>query len=126
MKEIRILIADESDLVRRCVRLILSDQESWKIVGEAATEVDLLAIVTEEALDVVIMDTAKPVLGGLDAAKKVLKIQPAAKIIILSIQEGHPLVWCVLYTGERGYTLKPEFSRDLAATVHSVCPARVF
>jgi len=126
MKEIRILIADESDLVRRCVRLFLSDQESWRIVGEAATEVDLLAIVTEETPDVVIMDTAKPVLGGLDAAKKILKIRPTTKIIILSIQEGHPLVWCVLYTGEHGYILKPEFSRNLAATVHSVCSARVF
>jgi len=126
MKEIRILIADESELVRHRVRTFLGEQDSWRIVGEAAAEVDLLAKVNEETPDVVIMDTAKPVLGGLDAAKKILKIRPDAKIIILSIQEDHPLVWCVLHASERGYILKPEFSRNLIGTVHSICSARVF
>jgi DNA-binding NarL/FixJ family response regulator len=126
MKEIRILIADESELVRRRVRSILRDQQTWRIVGEAAAEVDLLAMANEETPDVVLMDTANLVLGGLDAAEKIPKIRPDAKIFVLSIQGDHPLVWCVLYAGERGYILKPEFSRNRIATVHSVCSARVF
>jgi len=121
MKEIRILIADESAFVRRRVRSILGDQQSWRIVGEAAAEADLLAKATEETPDVVIMDTATPVLGGLDAAKKILELRPDVKIIVLSLEDDGALVWCVLRAGGRGYILKPEFSRNLEATVRSVC-----
>jgi len=125
MKEIRILIADERESVRHRVRSILGDQESWRIVGEAAAEIDLLAMAKEETPDVVIMDIATPVLGGLDAAKKILEYRPDVKIIVLSIENDGPLVWCVLHAGDRGYTLQPEFSRNLAATVHAACSSRL-
>ena len=125
MKEIRILIADESAFVRRRVRSILGDQQSWRIVGEAAAEADLLAKATEETPDIVIMDTATPVLGGLDAAKKILELRPDVKIIVLSLEDDGALVWCVLRAGGRGYILKPEFSRNLEATVRSVCSGQL-
>jgi DNA-binding NarL/FixJ family response regulator len=121
MKEIRILIADDSEFVRRRVRSILGDQQCWRIVGEAAAELDLLAKANELTPDVVIMDIARPILGGLDAAKKILEAQPYVKIIVLSIQDDGPLVWCVLHACEGGYVLKPEFSRNLAASVRSAC-----
>jgi len=125
MKEIRILIADESEFVRRRVRSILGDQQSWRIVGEAVAEADLLAKATEETPDVVIMDTAAPVLGGLDTAKKILEIRPDVKIIVLSIEDDDALVWCVLRAGGRGYILEPEFSRNLEATVSSACSGQL-
>ncbi len=121
MKEIRILIADESEFVRRRVRSILSDQQSWRIVGEAAAKDDLLTMANEQTPDIVIMDTATPVLGGLDAAKKILEIRPDVKIIVLSLENDEVLVWCVLHAGARDYILKPEFSRNLVATVQSTC-----
>jgi PleD family two-component response regulator len=121
MKEIRILIADDSEFVRRRVRSILSDQQSWRIVGEAAAEVDLLTKANEQMPDVVIMDIARPILGGLEAAKKILETRPEVKIVVLSIQDDGPLAWCILHAGEGGYILKPEFSRNLAATVRSAC-----
>jgi DNA-binding NarL/FixJ family response regulator len=125
MKEIRILIADESELVRRRVRSILSDQRSWKIVGEAAAEDDLLTIANEVIPDIVIMDIATPVLGGLDVAKKILELRPDVKIIVLSIEDDDALVWCVLHAGVRDYIVKPEFSRNLVATVRSACSGRL-
>jgi len=125
MKEIRILIADESEFVRRRVRSILGDQQSCRIVGEAAAEADLLTKANEEAPDVVIMDTATPVLGGLDTAKKILESRPHVKIIVLSIEDDGALVWCVLHSGGRGYVLKPEFSRDLITTVRSACSGQL-
>ncbi|HWO31347.1 MAG TPA: response regulator transcription factor [Candidatus Acidoferrum sp.] len=125
MNEIRILIANESEFVRRRVRSILGEQQSWRIVGEAAVEADLLAKANEEAPDVIIMDTATPVLGGLDAAKKILEIRPDVKIIVLSIEDHDALVWCVLHAGGRGYILKPEFSRNLVATVRSACSGQL-
>jgi len=94
-------------------------------VGEAAAEADLLAKATEETPDIVIMDTATPVLGGLDAAKKILEIRPDVKIIVLSLEDDGALVWCVLRAGGRGYILKPEFSRNLEATVRSVCSGQL-
>ena len=121
MKKIRILIADESESVRRRVRSILSDQQSWRIVGEAAAEDDLLTIANEETPGIVIMDTATPVFGGLDAAKKILELRPDVKIIVLSIEDGDALVWCVLHAGVRDYIVKPEFPRNLVATVQSIC-----
>jgi len=81
----------------------------------------LLAKANELTPDVVIMDIARPILGGLEAAKKMLETQPYVKIIVLSIQDDGPLVWCVLHAGEGGYVLKPEFSRNLAASVRSAC-----
>ena len=125
MKEIRILIADESEFVRRRVRSILGDKESYRIVGEAASEADLLAKANEATPDVVIMDTATPALGGLDAAKKILEIRPEVKIIVLSIEDDGALVWCVLHAGGDGYILKPEFSRNLVATISSACSGQL-
>jgi DNA-binding NarL/FixJ family response regulator len=125
MKEIRILIADESEFIRRRVRSILGDQQGWRIVGEAAAEADLLAKANKETPDVVIMDTDAPVLGGLDAAKKILEIRPDVRIIVLSIEDHDALVWCVLQAGGRGYILKPEFSRNLVATVRSACSGQL-
>jgi DNA-binding NarL/FixJ family response regulator len=96
-------------------------------VGEAASEADLLAKANEEIPEVVIMDTAAPALGGLDAAKKILEIRPEVKIIVLSIsiEDDGALVWCVPHAGGRGYILKPEFSRDLVATVSSACSGQL-
>jgi two-component system, NarL family, invasion response regulator UvrY len=125
MKEIRILIADESEFVRRRVRSILGDQQSFRIVGEAVSEADLLEKANEETLDVVIMDTATPALGGMDVAKKILRRRPEVKIIVLSIEKDGALVWCVLHAGGRSYILKPEFSRNLVSTVSSACSGQL-
>jgi two-component system invasion response regulator UvrY len=76
IKAIRIVIAVESELVRRRVRSILCNLQTWRIAGEPAAEVDLPTMANEQTPGVAIMDTVKPVLGGLDAAKKILKIRP--------------------------------------------------
>ena len=77
MKELRILIADESEFIRRRVRSLLSSHPHMEIVGESATETELLARVHELKPDVVLMDIATPHLGGLKVAKKILAIDPS-------------------------------------------------
>jgi len=101
MKEVRIFNADESEF--------------------GCAEADLLTKANDETPDVVIMDTATPVLGGLNAAKKILEVRPEGKIIVLSMEDDDALVWCVLHVGERGDSLKSECSRNLVATVRSAC-----
>lgn len=126
MKELRILIADESEFIRRRVRSLLTSHPHMNIVGESAAESDLIARVHESKPDIVLMDIATPHLGGLKVAKKILATDPIIKIIVLSMHDDEALIREALHTGVRGYLLKLDFSKEIVAAVRAVANGRRF
>ena len=85
MKTLRILIADDHDLMRRGVKALLQSHAGWEICGEAHTGREAVAKAEELKPDVVILDISMPDLNGVDAAKRIRKASPDTEVLILSV-----------------------------------------
>src|ERR1700678_3764691 len=84
MKTVRILIADDHDLMRRGVRTLLEPHPGWEICGEATTGREAVAKAEELKPNIVILDISMPDLNGVDAAKRIKKASPDTEVLIFS------------------------------------------
>ena len=107
-KGIRLLIADDSDLVRRGIKTVISDQEEVPItvVGEAATVAAALAECAKHKPDVVLMDIRLPDGTGLEACRQIVQKQPEVRVLILTSHSSDTYVYEAIIAGAQGYLLK--------------------
>lgn len=126
MKQIRILLADDHNVIRRGLRMLLETQPGFSVVAEAA---DGLAAV-EQAIavrpDVVVLDIAMPRLGGTDAAERIAAQVPSAAIVILSMHSDEGYVLRALKAGAKGYLLKDSAEGDLIDAIRAVSDGKAF
>lgn len=122
---IRIVIADDHELMRRGVRHLLSS-EGHEVVGEAATGRELIAVAEKTRPDLVIVDIGMPGLNGLDAVKRIRKLLPQVRAVVLTMHETDALIRAVLSSGARGYVLKTDAARDLLAAAAAVMRGQFF
>ena len=118
---LRILLADDHDIVRRGLRELLNKRADWKIVAEANNGRQAVAQALETRPQVALLDIAMPSLNGFEAARQILLERPDTKILILTVHESDTLIRQVLDAGARGYVLKSDAERDLIAAVEAVC-----
>lgn len=126
MNPVRILIADDHEVVRRGLRNLLETQPNWEVVGEAITGRQAVEEAKRLSPDLIIMDISMPEMNGLEATRQIYKIAPDTQVLILSIHENEQLVHEVLEAGARGYVLKSDAGRDLIAAVESLCQHKPF
>jgi DNA-binding NarL/FixJ family response regulator len=126
MKTVRILVADDHEVVRRGVRALLEGEPGWEVCGEAVTGREAVEKVTELTPDVVILDIGMPELNGLDAARQIRKAAPNSEVLILTMHESEQTVREVLAAGARGYVLKSDAGRDLVTAVTALCQHKPF
>jgi len=126
MSTLKLLLADDHEIVRRGLKSILETQRDCEIVGEAADGRQAVALVKELNPDIVILDISMPALNGLEATRQILKIRPQTKILILTVHESDPLIRDVLDAGARGYILKTDAGRDLITAVESLRRNKTF
>jgi len=119
MSALRILIADDHDVVRAGVRSLLEGQPECEICGEAADGRQAVTLAQELRPDVVVMDITMPELNGLEATRQILKAIPDAQVLILSMHESEELVREILDIGAHGYILKSDAGRELATAMHA-------
>ena len=122
----RILIADDHDVVRAGLRRILLERNGWEVCGEATTGRQAVALALETKPDVVIMDIAMPVLNGLEAARQIRKGLPKTEVLILSLHLSDQLAYEIIQAGVRGYVLKSDANRDLVSAVEALGVHRPF
>jgi DNA-binding NarL/FixJ family response regulator len=123
---VRILIADDHEVVRRGLRALLETRPDWEISGEAVTGRQAVEETKRLTPDVVIMDISMPEMNGLEATRQIRKAVPQTQILILSVHDSEQLVREVLEAGARGYVLKSDAGRDLIAAVESLCQHKPF
>lgn len=123
---VRILLADDHELVRRGIRAVLGSRPEWQICGEATTGREAVTLALQLKPEVVIMDIGMPDLNGLEATRKILKDLPHAEVLILTMHDTEQLVRAVLDAGARGYLLKSDAGRDLIAAVDALHQHRPF
>jgi len=122
----RILVADDHEVVRHGVRALLEARPGWQVVAEAVDGREAVEKSKRLQPDVIILDIGMPGLNGLDAARQILKAAPKSGILILTMHESEQVVREVLAAGARGYVLKSDAGRDLVNAVEAVGRQRIF
>lgn len=117
---INVLLADDHALVRRGFRRLLEDDPALRVVGEASTGAEAIALAATLVPDVIVMDAAMPGTNGLLATKAIVAARPEAVVLMLSMHSEDTLVRQALDAGARGYILKNAIDLDLAAAVKRV------
>ncbi len=120
MKAVRILVADDHEVVRRGVRALLEGEPGWEVCDEAITGREAVEKAKRLTPDIVILDIGMPELNGLDAARQIRKLVPSSEVLILTMHESEQTVREVLAAGARGYVLKSDAGRDLIAAVNAL------
>jgi len=114
------LVADDHEVVRKGLRTLLQEQPGWEVVAEATNGKEAVQKAKDLKPDIALLDIGMPSLNGLEAARQIIKIEPKAKILILTVHESDPLIQEVLNAGARGYVLKSDASRDLVSAVEAL------
>ncbi|MFB3924060.1 MAG: response regulator [Terriglobia bacterium] len=120
MNTVRILVADDHEVVRQGVRALLEAQPDWEVCGEAADGREAVEMAERLKPDVIILDLTMPNLNGLEATRQILKADPEARVLILTMHESDQVVREVLDAGARGYVLKSDAGRNLLAAVEAL------
>jgi|SRR5579885_2608667 len=124
---IRILLADDHEVVRRGLRSLLPTESSdWKICGEAVNGQDALVKAKRLKPDLIIMDITMPEMDGLEATQEILKVLPQTEVIILTVHDSQQMLTRVLASGARGCVLKSDVARDLVTAVKTVSQHKPF
>src|SRR6266404_3720531 len=120
MESLRLLVADDHEIVRKGLRSLLEAQPGWQVTGEASDGREAVEKAKELKPDVTVLDIVFRFLLGIKATRQMLKNDSLAKILILTMHESDPRIRDVLDAGARGYVLKTDASRDLVTAVNAV------
>lgn len=126
MRKIRVLLADDHQLMRSGVRLMLEREADLTVVGEARDGREAVALAKSLKPEVVVMDIGMPNLNGIEAAHQMTEENPALAIIIVSMHSDESYVLRALKSGARGYLLKDSAEADLIKAVHLVAGGKSF
>ncbi|MCX7707816.1 MAG: response regulator transcription factor [Anaerolineae bacterium] len=117
---IRVLLVDDQRLMREGLRTLLELEPGLVVAGEAANGQEALALYAELKPDVVLMDVRMPVLDGVEATRRLLARDPAARVIILTTFDDDEYVFEGLRAGAQGYLLKDVSIQELADAIRTV------
>ena len=126
MPPLRIVVADDHDLVRRGVKALLESRPGWQVCAEAKNGREAVEKCEELKPNIAVLDFNMPELNGIEAAKRILKMNLQIETLILSVDHSNQLIRDVLSAGVRGYILKSDSDRDLLAAVEALENHRPF
>jgi DNA-binding NarL/FixJ family response regulator len=124
--KLRILLADDHEIVRRGLCALLQRHEGWEICGEATDGREVLEKAKQLNPDVVIVDIGMPNLNGLDATRRLLQQDPNSKVIVLTVTDADQVIREALDAGARGFVLKSDAARDLVTAIEALQSKRMF
>ena len=117
---IRVLVVDDQTMVRAGFRLLLADETDIEVVAEAGNGRDAVAKAARFQVDVVLMDIRMPEMDGLEATRRILAADPAARVLILTTFDLDEYVFVALRVGASGFVLKDDPPEQLLAAVRTV------
>ena len=126
MADLRILIADDHDLIRRGIRQLLSVHKGWEIVHEASNGQDAVEFAASQKPDIAILDFSMPLMDGPTAAAKIIESSSDTRVIILTMHDSEQAIHDVLRAGALGLVLKSEADHVLLAAVEAVAAGRTY
>jgi len=124
--KLRILIADDHELVRRGLAALLQAHEGWEVCAEAKDGREAVEKARQLKPEVIILDVGMPNLNGLAATRQLMQQDPEIKVIVLTITDSDQVIREALDAGARGFVLKSDAARDLVTAVEAVQRNRMF
>ncbi|MES0881430.1 response regulator transcription factor [Roseibium sp. SCP14] len=119
-KPVRVLLADDHELVRDGIRARLRKVPDLEVVGEATNGRDAVSLAQDLRPDVLLMDVSMPVMNGLEAATEIRRTRPEIAVLILSVYDNPEYVRGVVQAGARGYILKDISAAEMITAITSV------
>ncbi len=123
---LRILIADDHEMIRGGLKSLLEAHEGWEVCGEAATGREAVQRCISLKPDIVVMDISMPDLNGLEATRRIRKECPKTEVLVLTMHDSEQLVREVMRAGARSYILKGDAGTVLTAAVESLARHKPF
>lgn len=116
----RILIADDHDVVRSGIRMILEGQEGWEVVGEARDGKEAIDQTLATRPDIVVLDYALPLINGVEVTRQIRNRVPGVEVLIFTMHDTDSLIRDALEAGARGFLLKSDARQFLISAVASL------
>ena len=123
---VRILVADDHDIVREGLRTLLTSQPGWQICAEATNGRQAVEKARQCCPDVAVLDLTMPELNGLEAARQIRHALPHTEVLVLTMHESEELLQEVFAAGARSYLLKTDARRYLVAAVEALAEHKPF
>lgn len=120
---LRILVADDNDILRNGVCAVLAARSGWVVCGCAVDGTDAVQKAIELKPDVILLDVSMPGLNGFEAAECIHEQIPDAKILIVTEHDSRTLEHLPPQPGVHGYVVKSQIDRDLMLTIETACDA---
>lgn len=117
---VRILVADDHEMIRRGLRNLIEQHEGWRVCGEAASGREAVQLAQKLMPRVTIIDLFMPELNGLDATRQIKKFVPRAEVLVFSILESAEIIHQVVEAGARGYLVKSDIGRHIADAIEAL------
>lgn len=116
----RILLADDHTLFRQGIKRILASASDLEVVGEAGDGLELLELLKKLSPDMVIVDISMPRLRGLEATREIKIIDPAVKVLILTMHKDNEYLRNAISAGAEGYLLKEDADTELFSAIATI------
>jgi DNA-binding NarL/FixJ family response regulator len=126
VRQIRVVVADDHELVRRGVSALIERCPGWRVCDEAQDGREAVEKTLRLKPDVLVLDLHMPDLNGLEAARQILHQNPEQKILVLTIADSEPTIHELLKIGVKGYLLKSDAGTELVTAIEALASNRVF
>ena len=123
---VRIVIADDHEIVRDGLRHIIENQNGWQVIAEAEDGQEAIALAIEHEPDVIVMDCLMPRMNGIDATRHVRARCCKAQVLMFTMYNNEHMVREALLAGARGYLLKVDAKRRLIEAIETVASGRAY
>jgi DNA-binding NarL/FixJ family response regulator len=120
MNGLRILVADDHEIIRRGLVSLIESQQGWEVCAEAANGRMAVDQAKELKPDVAILDICMPILNGLEATRLILRDNPRAKVLLLTVMDAERVIQAARDAGARGYILKSDAARVVVVAVKAL------
>jgi DNA-binding NarL/FixJ family response regulator len=123
---LRILLAEDHDIVRRGIRGLLETHSGWEICGEAANGRDAVRLAADKKPDIAIIDYSLPMLNGLDVVRQIRKLSAKTQILVFTQHDSDDLIRETLRAGARGFLQKGEAAEHLVHAITALAARRPY
>ncbi|MBN1668088.1 MAG: response regulator transcription factor [Anaerolineales bacterium] len=117
---IKIVLADDHQIVRQGLRALLQAEADFDVIGEASTGVQAIQLVERFKPDVLVTDMLMPELNGIEVTRQSIQYSPVTQVVVLSMHANEAYVVQALQVGAKGYVLKESSLEELVQAVRSV------
>jgi DNA-binding NarL/FixJ family response regulator len=123
---IRILLADDHNVVRKGLRGTLQEYDDWNVCGEASNGRDAVRLALELKPDLVVLDLTMPELNGIEATRQIKKSLPQTEILIFTMHETEEMILRAFEAGARGFVLKSDDELELVEAIKVISRHKPF